>query len=182
MYISRIAGRGTFVNTKSRYKLTYLEGFSEQMRSMGMIPSSKIISANLELPSENIRQYMDLEEGEKVFKIERLRLADGSPMCFEITYISRDLCPDIDRLIGENISLYKLYEEHYGLNLNYGDIYLEAEICPDEYLEYLQIPECSAVLKMKCVVYTDNQVPLYYVDSYYIGYKYVFFASMPRNL
>lgn len=181
-YIHRIPGKGTFVNTKSRYKLTHLESFSEQMHNLGMVPSSRIISANLELPSEKARDFLQLDENEKVFKIERVRLADGSPMCFETTYISRDLCPDIDRYVDEKASLYKLYEEHYKLNLNYGEIYLEAEICPKKYLKYLEIPPNSAVLKMQCVVYVANRKPLYYVESYYIGEKYVFFASMPRKL
>lgn len=180
-YINRIAGKGTFINSKSEYKLTSLESFSEQMINMGMIPSSKIINTTLDFPSDAARYYMNIKNNEKVFKIERLRLADSSPMCFETTYISRDLCPDIDRLINDNTSLYKLYEEHYNLNLNYGNIFLEAEICPDEYIHYLKIPKNSAVLKMQCVVYVDNKEPLYFVESYYIGDKYVFFASMPRK-
>ena len=180
-YINRIPSKGTFVNSKSKYKLTSLESFSEQMINIGMVPSSKLISANLEFPSDSARKYMNLNNNDKVFKIQRLRLADGSPMCFETTYISRDLCPDIDRLIDSNTSLYQLYEEHYDLNLSYGNIFLEAEICPDEYIDYLEITQCTAVLKMQCVVYVDNKEPLYFVESYYIGDKYVFFASMPRN-
>lgn len=180
-YINRIAGKGTFVNSKSRYKLTSLEGFSEQMRTMGLEPSSKIIDTNLEIPSDAAGRHLNLKSNEKAFKIERLRLADNSPMCYEIAYISRDLCPDIDLLVDNNTSLYKLYEEHYNLDLNYGDLFLEAEICPKKFLDYLKIPEDSAVLKMQCIVYVDNKTPLYFVESYYIGDKYVFFASMPRN-
>ncbi len=179
-YISRQAGKGTFVNSKSRYKLTSLESFSEQMINMDMIPSSKVIATTLEEPDDNVKHHLNLKDNEKAFRIDRLRLADGAPMCFEIAYVSRNLCPDIDIFVDNNTSLYKLYEEHYDLKLDYGNIYLEAMICPEEYIEPLQIPPNSAVLKMECVVYVDNKEPLYFVESYYIGNKYVFFASMPR--
>lgn len=179
-YINRISGKGTFVNTKSRYKLTSLEGFSEQMRNMGLTPSSKIIDVKLEMPNDLARHNLNLNENEKAYRVERLRLADGTPMSYETVYISKKLCPDIDKYIDSTTSLYRLYEDKYKLNLKYGDIFLEAEICPDNILAHLEIPKYSPVLKMHSVVYADNKIPVYFVESYYIGDKYVFFASMPR--
>lgn len=38
------------------------------------------------------------------------------------------------------------------------------------------------MLKMNCIVYLENNKPLYFVETHYIGDKYVFFASMPRKL
>ncbi|MGJ0845379.1 GntR family transcriptional regulator [Tissierella praeacuta DSM 18095] len=180
-YVYRQAGKGTFVNNlKSRYKLTSLESFSEQMLYMGLIPSSKILSLSLEIPNGKIKDYLEIIDDEKVYRVERLRLANGEPMCYEIAYVSERLCPDLDKLIYSDTSLYEIYEEHYNLKLDYGNLYLEAEGCPKEYSHHLKIKKGSPMLKMKCIVYTDNKKPLYFVESYYIGTKYVFFASMPR--
>ncbi|WP_353096984.1 GntR family transcriptional regulator [Tissierella praeacuta] len=180
-YVHRQAGKGTFVNNpKSRYKLTSLESFSEQMIYMGLVPSSKILNLSLETPNGKVKDYLEIIDDEKVYRVERLRLANNEPMCYEISYVSERLCPDLDKLVYSDTSLYKIYEEHYNLKLDYGNLYLEAEGCPKEYSHHLKIKKDSPMLKMKCVVYTDNKKPLYFVESYYIGAKYVFFASMPR--
>lgn len=180
-YVHRQAGKGTFVNNhKSRYKLTSLESFSEQMINMNLAPSSKILSVTLEIPNNMVKGYLETQDDENVYKIERLRLANDEPMCYEIAYISEKLCPELDKLVNSDTSLYKLYEEYYNLKLDYGNIYLEAEGCPKKYSHYLKINKNEPILKMKCTVYTDNKKPLYFVESYYIGSRYVFFASMPR--
>lgn len=180
-YVYRQAGKGTFVNNpKSRYKLTSLESFSEQMIYMGLVPSSKILNLSLEIPNGKVKDYLEIIDDENVYRVERLRLANNEPMCYEISYVSERLCPDLDKLVHSDTSLYKIYEEHYNLKLDYGNLYLEAEGCPKEYSYHLNIKKGSPMLKMKCVVYTDNKKPLYFVESYYIGAKYVFFASMPR--
>lgn len=180
-YVHRQAGKGTFVNShKSRYKLTSLESFSEQMRNMGLEPSSKNLSFSIEEPNDKIKNYLEILNDEKVYKIERLRLANDEPMCYEIAYVSKELCPDLDELIDSSASLYDLYENHYNLRLDYGNMYLEAEGCPKEYSNYLKIKKGSPILKMNCVVYVNSKKPLYFVESYYIGDKYVFYASMPR--
>lgn len=180
-YVYRQAGKGTFVrNIKSRYKLTSLESFTEQMKNRGLVPSSELLSVTVETPSKRIKKYLELKDEEKIYKVERIRKADNEPMCYEITYITEKLCPDIDKFIDKETSLYRLYEEFYKLKLDYGDIFLEAENCTENLCKYLNIPKDSPILKMKCVVYLENKTPLYFVESFYIGEKYVFFASMPR--
>lgn len=180
-YIHRQAGKGTFVNSnKSRYKLTSLESFSEQMIDRGLTPSSQVLSIVLEKPSDRINDYLEIFDSENVYKIERLRLADNEPMCYETVYISETLCPGIDALVDNDVSLYKLYEEHYNLKLDYGNIYLEADICSKKHSQHLKIEPGSPLLKMKCVVYINTKKPLYFVESLYIGDNYVFFANMPR--
>lgn len=181
-YIYRQAGKGTFVNnlTKSHYKLTRLESFSEQMLDMNLEPSSKLLDTSLIVPKQKIKENLQLLNNEQIYKIERLRLADNKPMCYEIAYISKSLCPNIDELVKNNTSLYELYEGYYNLNLEYGNIFLESQNCPKEYTKELKINEHTPVLKMRCIVYVEGKKPLYFVESYYRGDKYVFFASMPR--
>ncbi|HHV26988.1 MAG TPA: GntR family transcriptional regulator [Tissierellia bacterium] len=182
-YIYRQAGRGTFVrHVKSRYKLTALESFTEQMINRGFKPSNDIVDISLEFPDSKIAKYLELEGNEKVYKIVRIRKADNEPMAYEITYVPKNICPGLGIKVEKDTSLYKLYEEEYGLNMDYGNIYLEAEKCNAEIAKKLNIEKNSAMLKMSCIVYLDNKKPLYFVECFYIGNKYIFFASMPRKL
>lgn len=182
-YIYRQAGAGTFVkNIKSRYKLTVLESFSEQMISRDLAPSSEIIDISLGLPSQKIAKYLELKKHDKTYIVTRIRKADHEPMCYETAYVPEKNCPELDKKINQSTSLYKLYEDIYGLKIKYGDIFLEAEKCQVQIAEKLNIEKDSPMLKMNCIVYLENNKPLYFVETHYIGDKYVFFASMPRKL
>lgn len=182
-YVRRQAGKGTFVRkNKSKYKLTRLESFTEQMKARGLHPSSEILDKSLIIPSKYIKSYLELEDNEEVYKIARLRNANLEPMSYEIAYIPKKLCPNIDEKIDNETSLYKLYEEEYNHEMEYGEVNLEAEIASKEIAKILKISSPSAILKMRSTVFLKGKIPLYFVEAYYIGDKYVFTANMPRNL
>jgi len=181
-YIFKQAGKGTFVRrTKSNYQLTLLESFSEQMRRRNSEPSSEIIKIRRGTPTEQVVAQLELKSGEKIFIIERLRRADQEPMCYEIAYVPEAICPDLNIQIQENTSLYDLYENYYQLSLGHGAMTLEAKTAPDRACKFLQIKPKDPVLEMGIVVYLDSGKPLYYVQAYYIGDKYIFSTTLPRR-
>lgn len=55
--------------------------------------------------------------------------------------------------------------------------YVPQKLCPN-----LQkhIDDHASLLKMKCTLYLEDDTPLYYVESSYIGEKDFFSASIPR--
>lgn len=181
-YISRRAGKGTFVlGKKSDYRLFQLESFSEQMRARGKVPSSKIFSLRPILPDHGVRKRLQLQKNELAYEVLRLRLADGEPMAYEKLYIPAKLVPDLEENVTEHTSFYELYENTYGLKIGYGDLRLEAQICPDDVAEILQNAKGSPVLKMSCVIYQDDRQPLYTLRCYYSFDKYYFSLSAPRH-
>lgn len=182
-YIYKQAGRGTFVRKiKSNYSLTLLESFSEQMKRRGLEPSSKIIKITNIIPEKYILDRLEVNAEEKVYKIERLRKADNEPMCYEIAFIPESLCKDLDKKIQNSASLYDLYENYYGLNLSYGDMSLEAKSASEYVSKVLEIRPKDPILEMRITVYLDFGRPLYYVEAFYIGEKYIFSTTLPRKV
>ena len=182
-YLHRKAAVGTFVKqTKSDYELTHMKSFSEQMHSRGIQPSSEL--ERIELRT-NIKPYIQdslkLTEHEKCYCISRTRKGDGIPMAYETAYIPYKLCPDIQRYLDDQASLYEIYENIYHLELGYGTIYLEAELPAPKLQEKLNISKDSPVLFMKCLTRLKDDTPLYYVECSYIGDKYFFSATIPRS-
>lgn len=182
-YIYRHAGKGTFIkHTKSNYRLATLESFTEQMLSRGLEPSSKMISVECIIPDKEVGEKLQLNNNDKVYKIVRLREADNEPMAYEISYIPEVLCSNLEEKLKYQSSLYKIYEEEYGHDMDFGNITLEAENCSSDISKVLEIDKNSPILKMKCVVYLKTQKPLYFVECYYIGEKYIFSLSIPRHI
>lgn len=113
--IVRKQGRGTFVcESKVSRSLGNLYSFSEEMKKLGMVPSSKVLSYRLvskDACPSNLREF----ESERLIEVVRLRLADETPMLVEHTYLSVDLCPDLSWERLEKDALYSILSEHYGL-------------------------------------------------------------------
>ena len=181
--INRRAAVGTFVRSiKSVYALSSMSSFSEQMRSRGVVPSSDLesISVTSEI-REDIRIHLQLGDGARCYIVKRVRRGDGIPMAFEETYIPADLCPNIQKYIDENASLYEIYEKIYGLKIGDADIDLEAIIPPAKYQTALSLSKEDPVLFMRCLARQTNGNPLYYVECYYSGNNYVFSAHVMRS-
>ncbi len=181
--INRRAAVGTFVRSiKSVYALSSMSSFSEQMRSRGVVPSSDLesIAVTSEI-CEDIRIRLQLGDGARCYIVKRVRRGNGIPMAFEETYIPADLCPNIQKYIDENASLYEIYEKIYGLKIGDADIDLEAIIPPAKYQTALSLSKEDPVLFMRCLARQANGNPLYYVECYYSGNNYVFSAHVMRS-
>lgn len=85
--VERIAGRGTFVRRPTVAKSSSLTSFTEDMRMRGLRPSSRLIGLDRVPATPDIAQDLALVPGDFVFAVERLRLADGEPICLELAHL-----------------------------------------------------------------------------------------------
>ncbi len=79
-------GAGTFVRRNPPHveqPLSRLTSFTEDMRLRGLAASSKAIERGTFLPTPEESMMLDIALTEPVFRLARLRLADGVPMAFE---------------------------------------------------------------------------------------------------
>src|SRR6201985_3813163 len=74
-------GRGTFVTRPRLEKnIMHLHGFTEDMKHLGMVPSSKLLEQNVFPAAADLAEKLRLDPAEPVMLLRRLRLADGIPM------------------------------------------------------------------------------------------------------
>jgi len=182
-YIVRKASAGTFPRAKKTdYSLLNHNSFSEQMRSVGLLPSSEIFSIKIstDFPLDIIN-YLELAPDEKIYEICRLRKANGEPMAYEVVYIPQKLCPNLHTHVLEDTSLYELYEKHYNLQMDSISVKIEAEVAENESSNVLQVPSGSPILKVTSLMRLQDGRPLYYVVCKHIGRKYSFSAVLPRT-
>lgn len=86
--VRRVLGRGTFVQRRVVAKGDSLTSFTEDMRMRGLEPSSRLMSIDVVAAPDDVRKDLHLGPAEKVVALERLRLADGEPMCVEVAHLS----------------------------------------------------------------------------------------------
>jgi len=180
-YLYTVKGSGTYIQEKKAdFQLSKLKSFSELVQKQKAEPNSIVLSAKLITAPEKVAKELRISENEKCYFIERIRKSDDILMCYEKTYISATLCPDIDKFITPNTSTYDLYENKYKLNIDKGKYDLEAINACDEIAEILKIKKNEAVLYMKANVKLVTGETLYYVDAYYVGSRYVFTSILQR--
>src|ERR1700754_3081857 len=82
-------GKGTFVTQpKITQELTELTGFVEDMQALGRRPTARLLDKRI---IAAVARQLALAPGTLVFRLRRVRLADGVAMSFDETYLPRDI-------------------------------------------------------------------------------------------
>ncbi len=116
--VRRERGRGTFVTAvRQPSSLFSLMPFSEAMRRQNREPTTRLLKAVTLPASEQVAERLQLNPGESVIHLVRLRLADSQPVVFEERYMAQALCPG---LLDEDLtatSVHTLIVFKYGVSL-----------------------------------------------------------------
>lgn len=166
-------GIGTFVNNrKIDVHTRNLNGFSEEMLSLGLVPKSRISVFKRELANEEIKHDLQLGAGAEVVYLERLRIADNEPMAFEKTYLPAYLFPKLEEFDLTKNSLYQVLVENYDLQMHHAEEVLEAASATRRVAEQLEIRVGAPVLVVHRVVFSVSNQPIESAHTIYRADRY----------
>ena len=175
--VYRIQGAGTFVSEAQISKSLELTSFSEDMRSRGMTPGSRIVK--LEETSAGARwgQALSLSPAEKVFHIARVRTADGQPMCLEECYIAAYLAPGLLELDLTG-SLYAVLEGRFRLRLDRADQTIRATVLEAHEASLLDVPPFSPAFNVERTAYDGRGRPVERTEALYRADRYSYQVTL----
>jgi GntR family transcriptional regulator len=103
----RRAGSGNFINIRFEKNFAKLTSFSEDMRARGRTPRSVWLkrSEGLVTPDEALR--LRLSPGAAVYRFNRIRYADETPLCLEYATIAASALPSLEAV---DVSMYDALE------------------------------------------------------------------------
>ncbi len=171
-YIKRIAGKGSFVQSHVFIKNLSTGGsFSNDMRSVGMVPGSKLIDYKLVRAKDvpEIRDILELMDDDFLHYFIRLRTGDNEPIAISYTYLSAKIIPALDiNCLSSSLSEFL---EKQGIRSK-GTIYKMSAVMPTkEQKEWLKVSD-TALLKNAHITYMDNMIPYEYIETYYLSKKF----------
>lgn len=174
--LERKIGSGTYVARKKvQEKMTGTTSFTEIMLSQNRKPSSKTISYFVTQPSSSEFEKLQLQEGDMILRMERIRYADGVPICFEVASIPYSLVENYSkREITE--SFYKTLEEK-GEKIGHANQTISAMLASEQIADYLQIKRGDAILRMRQLSFLEDQRPFEYVRTQYVGNRFEFYLE-----
>jgi GntR family transcriptional regulator len=149
-YLHSVRGRGTFVAGPHLSKPPALTSFSEDLKSRGYTPSTKVLAVEEVRLSTDVAVELGMAPGSRAFRVERLRLADGNPMCHEEVFLPAHRFPG---LAGQALdtSLYGVMRDVYGVVLRRAQQQIKAINLDARIADLLTVEPGAAALLVKRV-------------------------------
>ena len=177
LYVVR--GRGVFV---ARRKLDLHGapaplGFTEMVRRHGLDPSSRLLRFDRGTADAALASRLQVEESAPVFFVERLRLADGTPMAHELTAVPVVVCPTLFKRNLAADSLYRILVQEHGHRLTGYAEEVEAGAAGRTMARLFRVAAADPVLIARRVVYGAGGTPVewtlgtYRADRYRATYR-----------
>jgi len=182
-WLVRRHGVGTFVAHPNVTEITPSKlSFTEQMRSIGRKPSSRLISLRVVEADTEVSNMLKLEQGEPVVEIVRLRLADNEPILLETSYLSQKRFPGLENTteLSDN-SLYEWLSTHYQTSVALMDQTLEPVLLREVQAQKLETQPGTPAMLSKVLAYTSNAEPIEYSWSVTRGDQCRFYFSFRRG-
>ena len=86
--ITRRHGLGTFVASPSvDYDILHLRTFAGDLSAKGEHVATRFLRSHFAVADHRVARELDLDKGDRVFVLERLRLVGGRPMSFQASYL-----------------------------------------------------------------------------------------------
>lgn len=175
-------GKGTFVTQpKITQELTELTGFVEDMQALGRHATAKVLDRKIVPANQAVARKLALAQGAPVVRIQRVRLADATPLSFDETYLPKHLGEKVmaDKLETEPI--FSLLEQKYRTPLVEAEYRLEA-ICADATVATaLGIKLGSPIFLIERTSYSIGHRPVDYEKLHYRGDQIRFVTRLARR-
>lgn len=178
--IYRVHGAGTFVTDAAKItKSLTLTSFSEDIRSRRMEPGS--ISATLHRveADAHIASILRVSPGSEVVHLERVRTADGAPMCLESIWIPGDIIP-VDFSLDAQPSVYE-YLESIGRAPETATQTIQATVLDSGQAALLDVPPQSPALSVTRVAVDEAGREVEFAVSLYRADRYDYRLTVKRE-
>jgi GntR family transcriptional regulator len=183
-YLYRIQGKGTYVkNDKISHDLFSITSCTEEIRSCGMVASSRVISFEAIPVDRYISKLLQISDNSLVMRLERIFYANNKPINYTITYLPLSIFPGFEKHDFEKESLYSVIENTYGIKITHAKRTLEAILANEENSKYLKIEPGKPLILFRCETYGEiegREVVIESFKCYYRTDKHKFYINQIR--
>lgn len=175
--ISRQRGRGTFVSVPKTAEglISGLRGLADDAAMRGQKIDSKVLLLREAPAEETVARKLQLDPGDPVVELERVRSLDGEPHVLVVTYLPSLLAPG---LVKEDFSgarsLYRILRDNYGLSIVSGVRRVEVAAAGARQARLLDVKRGSPLMVLRSVGYTTGARPIDYFVAYHRGDRTAF--------
>ena len=173
--VSRARGRGTVVSRREKIEelLTRIKSFTDEMKDRGMIPGTKWAEITRVEADEKLAEIFSCQPGDPLYRITRVRTADGAAIVLFDTYVPGTFPLPMEREAYYG-SLYELLAKHGVPAPMEIEEQFEAIIADKETAKALDIQPGAPVMKRVRMSFDGKSNVQEYTLSYYNAARYTY--------
>ncbi len=181
-YLATQQGKGTFVTKpKIERSMRQMKSFSTAIMDEGHYPGSRLLSLRHEQATREVASFLNIDEGDWVWAVERLRFADDEPLGLSLVYLN--LPPDVfltPAELDQEVSLWSILEKK-GVTLAESEESIQAILADEQQAELLQVKVGFPLLLVEGVVYNEQTTPIEYHQVFNLGDRYKYSLQIIRQ-
>lgn len=175
-------GKGTFVGkSKIEPELSSLTGFVEDMQALGLTASARVLGVKEAKAAPPVAVALGVNEGERVTKITRVRLAEEAPVSFEHSFLPLELGRKVAQENLEIWPIYSIFEDKYGISLGEALYRIEASRATAVIAHALGIERGAPVLAIERTTYSAAGAPVDFEQMFYRGDRIRYTMRLKRR-
>lgn len=170
--LRRERGRGTFVrSTKLVAGTRELTSFTQEMGNLGLVVGARLLDFGLTTADAAAAAALEIEEGDPVVRIRRLRLGNDAPIGIQTAQLPVGRVPDFLEPGPPEGSLYESLSRRYGINpVEAREIYRVASVGAED-AALLDLPAGTPAFVVERIT-TDERGPFEFTVSVMRGDRY----------
>lgn len=162
-------GRGTFVRGPRRADLVVHEmrGFHDELTDRGHTVETEVLVLMVDASTADEATLLDVATGTEVVRIERLRYADGAPICLAQTVVLAARFPGLAEHDLRGVSLYAVLKDDYDVVVRGGHRMVEAVPADRSHARHLGVRTGSPLLKLSSLNNDQHGKPFELFTAFY---------------
>lgn len=149
-YIRKKQGKGSIVHNLPReIGILSVSGTTTAIGDRNLRTTIIVKPRLIQWPRDFMFPLSELEKESGCIYMERLRLLDGTPVFYDITYIANINLPRITARQFENRSLFRILREHYNIEIKGGEQRIKAISSSGRISRFLRLKKEQPVLHLE---------------------------------
>lgn len=172
-YISRQAGRGTFVlEPKIQLRSDKLGHIRDYLEDRGFTYAARVLEHTRKTGPEDVARQLGIDECQPVLYVRKLILADGEPLMVTTGYynLPEEIAFTREELEGD--SLLRVLEHKYGISLHHAERFIGATAATEEEARLLSVERNAPLLSVQLFVYNHQDQCVSAVHALYRSDRY----------
>lgn len=176
----RIQGKGTFVSLpKIEQSLSAFYSFSQVLSKKGLNPKDIVLGIEIIEASHKIAKELNVEKGEEVVTLQRLRYANDEPIILETSYLPKSIINQVEKL--EQVShtpLYDILNTSFNVVVTSAKETFEPILIREEENRHLEVEVGSPALLLERIAYDPSKRPVEFCKSIVRGDRCKFYTEL----
>lgn len=176
----RVQGKGTFVSLpKIEQSLSAFYSFSQVLSKKGLKPKDIILDLKVIDATHKVAKALNIEKGERVVTLQRLRYANNEPIILENSYLPKSIINNEKKLKAvSETPLYEILNKDFNVVVTTAKEIFEPILIREEEEKHLQVDIGSPALLLERVAYDSLKRPVEFCKSIVRGDRCKFYTDL----